>query len=93
MLLNNCVKLGSGIVKISIATVKIAAPLASKAASSTVSFTRREIALGKQEASVQSALIKSDYAKMKESTAKAKVNIMAAFSADLFPEETEVAVS
>ena len=93
MLLNNCVKLGSGIVKVSIATVKFTTPIVGNATNSVVKFTRKEIALGKQEAANQSVLIKEDYAKMQEATAKAKANIMSAFSDDLFADKAEVVIA
>tara|TARA_R110000782_G_C14570154_1_gene387257 strand:- start:137 stop:490 length:354 start_codon:yes stop_codon:yes gene_type:complete len=93
MFLNNLLKVGSGIVKVSVATVRVATPLVGTVSSATVKFARREVALGKQEATIQSTLIKEEYAKMQEVTAKAKANIMSAFSDDLFAEEEEVVIA
>jgi len=83
MLLNNLVKLGSGIVKVSMATTKVAAPLVSSAASGTVKFTRKEIALASKECDVQSEKIAAKYAEMNETLGASRDNILAAFEIDV----------
>jgi uncharacterized protein (DUF697 family) len=89
MFLNNLLKVGSGIVKVSIGTVKVATPIVGSISHATVKFARREAALGKREATVQSDLIKASYTDMKEATKLAKANIMEAFDMDVLPEEDE----
>ena len=92
MLLNNLVKVGSGVVKVSIATVKVATPLVTKGASATVKFTRKEIALAKREATIQAALIKEDYSNMSKVISVSKQSMMDAFSVEVLPEVVTVEI-